>query len=65
MKQKRENPRRLIIHFSEKCKQILTPNESFFKDSKGNPRIPTLDDWKEIAHNIINGKEYLRYETTV
>ncbi len=56
-------PTQLVIHFTDKCKQVLTPSEHFFKDAKGYNRIPSARDWEEIAKHIINGKDYQRYET--
>jgi len=56
-------PTQLVIHFTNKCKQVLTPSESFFKDAKGQNRIPSYKDWEEIAKHIIGTSDYLRYET--
>jgi hypothetical protein len=53
----------LIITFSEKCKQIIKPSNFFFTNAKGQPRHPTLEDWKELAMNIIGTKAYITYET--
>ena len=63
MKKKQQLPTKLVIHFSEKCVQVIRPTEDFFKTAKGQSRIPSLEDWKELAQHIIGTKSYLRYET--